>query len=67
MRMKGEMDYQAEMDMHTMKAAEEIEANPKRIAAAKNAARRKIAEMKAFLGEETEEERTMRQGYSKIG
>lgn len=42
-------DYQAQDDMHTLMRAHEIKSNPKRHAAAKAHAKKKLAGMKAVV------------------
>lgn len=44
---KAENDWQAEDDMRTLMRAKAIERDPKRLAAARKAARRKLEEQKA--------------------
>lgn len=45
----GHYDYQAEDDMRTLARAEEIKNSPKRLAAARKCAVKKMAEMKAVI------------------
>lgn len=61
-------DYMAESDMHTLKAAGEIMANPKRMQAAKSAAKAKIAELQSFVGDKADDDAAMAgKGYRKVG
>lgn len=48
-------DWQAESDMRTLMQAEEIEKDPKRLAAAKKKAKEKLAELQKVLGEKENE------------
>ena len=64
--MKSEDTWQAEADMHTIMAAEEIQANPKRMAAAKNVAKDRAAVLLAFAGESSGPDE-LRQGFRRIG
>ena len=50
MSTKSEAEWQAEEDMRTLMRAEEIRKDPKRLKAAKDAAKKKLEEMKAVTG-----------------
>ena len=60
--------YMAESDMHTLRAAGEIMANPKRVQAAKSAAKAKIAELQSFVGDAPDSAAEVaKNGYRKVG
>jgi len=61
-------EFMAEIDMNTLRAARDIESNPKRLQAAKSAAKRKAEELMAFANDgEAPEMQMVRDGFRKVG
>ena len=59
-------EFYAEGDMHTLLEAERINANPKRVAQAKNVAKEKARMLMKFAGE-AEDSSPLKDGFTKIG